>query len=68
MIITLEMTPRERYLVYSALLTARNELKGEHGYQELIYKVSNLPCGEPGCSYCDPNYDDREYNLKEDNP
>jgi len=60
--ITLEMTPRERYLVYMALNHAYGKLKDEHGYRELLRKVAALPCGEPGCSICDPNYLESNYD------
>lgn len=55
--ITLEMTPQERFLVYSALIAGEERFKDEPGYQELLQKVAALPCGSPGCTYCDPQPD-----------
>jgi hypothetical protein len=56
MIIQFDLTPQERFLVYFALTAAEDRLKDEAGYMELRQRVAALPCGVPGCSYCDPEH------------
>jgi hypothetical protein len=64
MIIQFDLTPQERYLVYLALTVAEDRLKDEAGYKELMQRVSALPCGAPGCSYCDPEDDPEDYDVR----
>jgi hypothetical protein len=54
--IILEMSPQERFIVYAALVAGESRYKEEPGYAELVRRVAALPCGSPGCSYCDPDY------------
>jgi hypothetical protein len=56
--IILELTAWERHLVFMALMNAEYGLKSDPEYGELMAKVAKLPCGSPGCGYCDPQEDE----------
>lgn len=59
--ITLELTPDERmtllYVLRKAIRKARDEGRDSPGsdIRQLARKVAETPCGNPGCSYCDPD-------------